>query len=150
MKLSEKASTGVILVSTLCWLAIAIFGVLGKGQIGMYFTVILSCCYPILGTRAAGEVDNKLLFYPIVLWAIAQFICIIGMNYYEALFRGVKPSFTILGMHPSYAFVAIFFWLLSVATWSVGIYVMRKNWLSQERWDSFLKKINDLNAKEGK
>lgn len=149
MKFSDKNVSAVMVIIALLWIIIMIFGVTGNGGIGLYFTVALTCAYAVLGTVQKGNISKKLLIYPIGVWALAQVICIIGMNYYEALFRGIRPTFTILGMHPSYAFVVIFFWLAGVATWSVGLWIYRKEWLSASVWDDFINEIKTIDAKEG-
>jgi hypothetical protein len=149
MNFSEKASTGLMVIIGLLWLAIMVLGASGHGPEGLYFALALTTAYGIYGASQNKKIDKALLFYPVILYAVLEVIYIIGMVYYETRFRGVKPDFTVLGFHPSYFFLVLFFWLGGVFTWAVGLYALRKRWLSDEVWETFKKKITEIDSKGG-
>jgi hypothetical protein len=149
MNFSEKAATGLMIIIGLLWLAIMVAGVTGNGLAGLYFAVALTTAHGIYGASQNRKIDKALLFYPVILYAILEVIYILGMGYYEKIFRGVKPDFTVLGFHPSYFFLILFFWLGGVVTWAAGLYALRKRWLADEVWEMFKKKIMEIDSNGG-
>lgn len=149
MKFTEKKKSALMVASAVLWLVIMILGVTGNGSVGLYFTVLLTACYGVFGASLNDTLNKKLLVYPIAVWMVMMIVCIWGMNYYYYLFQGTTPTFTILGFHPSYAFVVLLFWIGAVIAWSVGLYASRKDWLSDKAWEDFLKKIERIDAQEG-
>jgi hypothetical protein len=150
MRLTESGKTVIIVLTAILWVIITALGVTENGSTGLYFTVLLTACYAIIGgAYHNGNVNVTLLTFPVISWAVGQVICVAGMNYYYYLFKGVRPTFTVLGFHPSYAFVVLIFWVWSVICWGGGLYALRKTWLSNNEWDEFEKTMKAIDAKEG-
>jgi hypothetical protein len=59
------------------------------------------------------------------------------------MFAGAAPGFTILGFHPSFAAIIAFFWVLPTLLMGFGFEAVKDRWLSQERWDDFVRKIHE-------
>ena len=148
MKISENGTSVIMGIVAILWIIIAILGALSMVEVGFYFTVALTASYGILGAVHGGAINKKILFYPITIWAILMIISIFGMNYYQAQFLGVRPSFTILGFHPSFAFVIFFNWIGGILTWTLGFYIFRNLWLSENSWNEFLDEIKKIDALE--
>ena len=83
-----------------------------------------------------------------MVWAILFIVSFILCGYYADTFASVLPSFTVFGMHPSFAPVIIGYWLGGLLTISLGYYLLQDEWLSQKDWDEFCEEAKKI--KEGK
>lgn len=54
------------------------------------------------------------------------------------------PTFTVLGVHPSFAPTIFLYWIGGQFTLNLGYYLLQDEWLSQEDWDSFCNKVKDM------
>ena len=115
----------------------------------MYLCVILMLLHVMLGSAKKGHLDSKLLVYPFLSWAVLWIAGFYLMDKYAVMFKGVMPEFTVLGMHPSFAPLAIMYFIGGVLTMTVGYYVYKDKWLSTADWEEFKEKIELLNAKKG-
>jgi hypothetical protein len=131
------------------WVIITVLGAMNMVETGFFLTVALTVCYGILGAIHGGSINKKILLYPILLWVVLMVISIVGMNYYQDRFSGIRPAFTILGLHPSFAFVVFFNWIGGILTWTAGFYIFRNEWLSENAWNNFMKEIKRIDAIEG-
>ncbi|MPN00061.1 hypothetical protein SDC9_147255 [bioreactor metagenome] len=119
---------------------------------GIFVSFVMMLLYMIAGAGLRGRLDKTFLLYPILTWFVLWVVSFGLVGYYSSMFRGSAPSFTILGFHPSFAWVFIA-WVGSVLTLAVGFYVNRDKWLSQKDWEAYQETIKGLNqqlSKEGK
>ncbi|GAA0179103.1 hypothetical protein SH2C18_20370 [Clostridium sediminicola] len=147
MEIGNKR-TGIFLIITCLWVLITICGWNGKWFVGMIASVILMLLYMILGAAKGGKLNKKLLFYPLLSWAVLWNVGFYFSKYYADVLAGKMPNFTILGFHPSFSFTILTYWIGGVLTLSVGFYFYSDLWLSNEDWDDFKKKIEVINSKK--
>ena len=48
-----------------------------------------------------------------------------------------------LGFHPSFAAIVVLFWVVPTLLMGFGFEAVKDRWLSQERWDEFLRRAHD-------
>ncbi len=145
----ENKRTGIIIVITAFWVLITLSGWNGNWFVGLISSVILMLLYMMLGASKNGRLSKKLLVYPLLSWAV---LWIVGFNfskYYADMFAGKMPNFTILGFHPSFAFTILTYWIGGVLTLTLGFYFLADHWLSDEDWNNFKKKIEEINSAKG-
>ncbi|GAA0177710.1 hypothetical protein SH2C18_08880 [Clostridium sediminicola] len=145
MKIGDKR-TGIFLVITSLWVFITISGWVGTWFIGMISSVILMLLYMMLGASKEGKLNKKLFLYPLLSWAVLWSVGFYFSKYYAEVFAGKMPSFTILGLHPSFSFIILTYWIGGVLTLTVGFYFFSDSWLSDEDWNNFKKKIQSINS----
>lgn len=145
MEIGDKR-TGIFLVITSLWVFITISGWMGTWFIGMISSVILMLLYMMLGASKGGKLSKKLFLYPLLSWAVLWSVGFCFSKYYADVFAGKMPDFIILGLHPSFSFTILTYWIGGVLTLTVGFYFFSDNWLSDEDWDNFKKKIESINS----
>ncbi|MEY8416639.1 hypothetical protein AAK964_10085 [Tissierella praeacuta] len=148
MDLKEK-KTLFILLTTALWVIITICGWTGHWLLGMVLGVVLMLLYMILGAAKKGVLSRKLLFYPFSIWSILWILSFILSDYHSKIFDGMMPSYTILGLHPSFAWTVFTYWIGGVLTLTLGFVFYKDLWLSKEDWNDFKKKIGEINTKKG-
>lgn len=142
----EKNKDGFMIFLTLIWVAITVCGWTGKWFIGLNLSVLLMLGYMMIGSAKKGKLSKKLLFYPLISWAVVWCIGFYYSQHYALMFNGVAPTFTILGFHPSFAFTILTYWIGGVLTLTLGFYYLSDEWLSQKDWDEFKAKIAKIDA----
>ena len=148
MRLSEKNVTTIIILTTILWAVINVLGWLGYAMLGFYLGVILMLLYMVLGIAKNGVLSKKFFAYPMLTWAITWMLSFFLADHYATKFAGIKPSFTILGFHPSFASTVFLYWIGGMLTLTLGFMVYRDEWLVKEDWENFLEKINTLKEEE--
>ena len=138
--------TAIILVITMLWVLITLCGWTGNWFIGLISSVILMLLYMVLGASRKGVLSKKLLIYPILSWTTIWILGFILANHYANIFKGMMPDFTILGFHPSFAFIIFAYWVGGVLTLSLGFYLFSDHWLTDDDWTEFKNKIASINA----
>jgi len=78
------------------------------------------------------------------MWAVAFGL---GTHYAE-IFAGRPPDFTILGFHPSFAAIIVFFWVVPTLLMGFGFEAVKDRWLSQQRWDDFVRRIHEVSSED--
>ena len=114
----------------------------------MYLGVVLMFLYMMLGVAKQGRLSKKLLFFCLVPWAIVWIVSFYLADYYATVFAGVMPSFTVLGFHPSFAATVVGYWIGGMLTLTAMYMTFKDEWLSKSDWDSFIKKIEEINETE--
>ncbi len=143
MKVSEKTVSALMLLIAVLFVISLALCIMGYGFKAIYVSAAIVAIFFFLGLRQDGQVSKKLFFYPYLIWLISFYVGFIGMEYFDVLFGESMPSFLILGWHPSTFFEVACYWLCGLLTISLGIYIFRKEWLSDERWDKFLKFVEE-------
>ena len=140
-----KYRTHVVLAMTVLWVAITLCGWFGKWYVGLYLSVLLMLLHMMLGAAQKGILSKKLLMYPLLTWGLVW-----GVGFYMAklnsdAFMNIPPSYTILGFHPSFAWIILCYWIGGVLTLTLGLVKYKDLWLSDTDWDDFIKTVKHLN-----
>ncbi|HOX33046.1 MAG TPA: hypothetical protein PLB91_11995 [Spirochaetales bacterium] len=146
----ERKQTALVLSIGLLWPVIMVLGWKGAYLPAMILSVLLMFAHLILGAMHEGKVDPVFLAYPILAWAALWILSFVLSAYYADLFRGTAPSFSILGFHPSFAWTVLTYWIGGILTLSVGYYLLRDRWLSEETWSKFKSDIAEIRKAGGK
>ena len=143
MDISKKKDLINILIAVL-WVVIIYLGTVGHFVIGMCLGVVLMFLHMMLGIAKNGKVSRKFLIYPMVIWAILWLASFILSGYYSDLFAGVMPSFTVFGLHPSFAPTVFLYWIGGQLTLNLGFYLFQDEWLSEKDWEDFCDKVKGM------
>ena len=130
----------------LLWVVITILGATGHYLAGMLTGVVLMLIYMMLGASKNGKLNTSFFMYPLLSWAVLWILTFILSDYYSAVFAGKQPDFTILGLHPSFAWTVLTYWIGGMLTLGYGYMKLAKCWLSDEDWKAFKEKIAKLKA----
>lgn len=147
VKLREK-TTSLVILTTILWIFITICGWKEQHILGMILGVFLMLVYMSLGAANQGVLNKKFFVYPLIIWSILWILSFILSNYYAKLFTGTIPSFTIVGLHPSFAWTMITYWIGGVLTLTLGFVLYKDLWFSNEDWEDFKNKIEQLNREK--
>lgn len=134
----------LVITSVILWVISTVLAWGGYWYPGMFLTIILITFLMIAGSKVNGVVDRSFMFFPIGTWCISGLVCLALCEYYARMFAGIPPTFLILGMHPSFAFLVIM-WFIQALSTSFGIYLYKDKWLSEERWNDYIVKIQQMN-----
>ena len=141
----RKGQTGTLLmaVSGLLWLVMV--GLAGTGHwfAGLFVLLGLLLIYGVLGTSHKGRFDLRLVAFPSLVWLVMWAGAFLVGNHYAELFAGREPEFTVFGFHPSFAAIVVLFWIVPTLLMGFGFEAVKDRWLSQERWDEFLRGAHD-------
>lgn len=143
-----KWKTPIWILIAVLWLVCIVLGTNGQFVAGMVVSVPLMLLHFMLGVAKKGIVSKKFLVYPLGIWAVIYIIGFILCGHYADVFAGMMPSFTVFGIHPSFAPVIFIYWIGGLLTLSLGYYLFQDEWLSKEDWDEFCEKAKKI--KEGK
>lgn len=143
--MNVRATPLVLLIGAL-WVTVTLMGLFGLWFPALLLSLVLMVAHVVLGSAHEGRIDLSLLVYPILAWAAIWAVSFVMANHYATAYAGTWPDFTILGFHPSFAWIVFGFWIGGVAVLTVGFSLRRDLWLSDERWAEFEKKIAELNA----
>ena len=147
MDIKNSKTTIWVLIAAL-WIAVIVLGTLGHFVIGMVLGVFLMFLHMMLGISKGGVVSKKFLLYPMIIWAVLWIVSFVLSGYYADLFAGVMPSFTVFGLHPSFAPTIFLYWIGGQLTLNLGFYLLQDEWLSEKDWADFCAKAKKI--KEGK
>jgi hypothetical protein len=147
MDLTGK-KTAIIVLTTILWLVITFLGWNDVYLVSMYLGVLLMLLYMVLGVAKQGKVSKKLFFFCLVPWAIVWIISFYLADYYAAIFAGIVPSFTVLGLHPSFGATVVGYWIGGMLTLTAMFMVFKDEWLSKKDWDNFVNKIKEIDETE--
>jgi hypothetical protein len=114
----------------------------------LYVLLPLLMIYGALGSSHKGRFDLRLVVFPTLVWIIMWAAAFGLAQHYAEAFSGRPPDFTILGFHPSFAAIIILFWLVPTLLMGFGFEAMKDRWLSQERWDDFVRRIHEAAIEE--
>ena len=137
--------TSLMLTSGILWVV-----TIGLAWAGYWFPALfvllgLIGVYGALGVTHNGRIDLGLLLFPTLTWVGLWAVTFAVAEYYA----GGPPSFSILGLHPSFASIVIAYWLGGALVMTLGYYWKRDAWLSSERWDEFLRSVHGDEGEAG-
>ena len=143
MNISNK-KTPIMITIAILWIACIYTGTIGKFVLGMCLGVVLMFLHMLLGVAKNGVVSKKFLLYPLTIWGIMWLVGFAMSGYYATMFDGIMPTFTIFGLHPSFAPTIFLYWIGGQLTLNLGLYLLQDEWLSQADWDAFCTKVNSI------
>lgn len=143
MNLNQKAVDRMMLSIAALWIIVIIMTLCGLGYQAIFPVIAIAAIHFVIGLADRGVV-NKLLFWRIFIpWIVLFTVGVFFMVYFEIKFDGMAPSFYLLGMHPAMFFELFFYWIIPFFVVSVSLYKYRTHWLSDERWNAFIKEIRE-------
>lgn len=143
----KKHSTLIWVLIAILWIFCIVMGTIGHFVIAMVAGVVLMFLHLLLGVAKGGVVSKKFLIYPMVIWAVLWIVSFILSGFFATKFAGVMPSFTVFGLHPSFAPTIFLYWIGGQLTLNLGHFLCQDEWLSQKEWDDFCEKAKSI--KEG-
>jgi len=141
---SSNNNGTLIKITGILWGVITMMAWYGYWYQGIFISFVMMLLYLVAGAKHQGKLDKTFMLFPILSWFVLWMISFKLVGDYSTLFRNVAPTFTILGFHPSFAWLFIA-WVGSVLTLSLGFYVNKDRWLSKNDWEAYQKKIVQLN-----
>lgn len=146
----KNKETALIVTSTLLWIGVMFSGWYGQWYIGMFLGLLIMFIYMVMGAAKKGVISKKLLGYPLVSWLILWSAGFYMTQKYALQFSETIADFTILGFHPSFAFIVLFYWVGGVLTLTVGLNVYKDEWLSEKEWSDFKANVAAIDAQNSK
>jgi hypothetical protein len=140
-----KYRTHVVLAMTVLWVAITLCGWFGKWYVGLFLSVLLMLLHMMLGAAQKGILSKKLLMYPFLTWGVVWSVGFYMAKMNSDAFMNIPPSYTILGFHPSFAWIVLCYWIGGVLTLTLGLVKYKDLWLSDTDWDAFITTVKHLN-----
>ena len=135
--------TLLVIASALLWLLMVALAGNGHWLAGLYVLLLLLLVYAVLGTSHKGRFDLRLVLFPTGLWLLSWAAAFGLGEYFVRAYANGAPAFTVFGFHPSFAVIVFFFWLLPTLLMGFGFEAIRDRWLSQKRWDDFLRSLHE-------
>ena len=140
---TSRIETFLMISSALLWLLMVGLAGAGHWLAALYVLLGLLLIYGVLGSSHKGRFDLRLVAFPSLVWLV-MWAAAFGLgNHYADAFAGQHPDFTILGFHPSFAAIIVLFWLLPTLLMGFGFEAVKDRWLSQERWDDFVRRVHE-------
>lgn len=146
--MKRHAETLLVTASAMLWIAMVVLASLGHWLAALYVLLGLLLVYGLLGSLHEGRFDLRLLAFPALVWILLWAVAFALGNHYAEAFAGRPPDFTILGFHPSFAAIVAFFWVVPTLLMGFGFEAVKDRWLSRQRWDDFVRRIDELSGKE--
>ena len=140
------SATPVVVLIGVLWVVVTVMGMVGFWFPALLLSIFLMAAHVVLGAAHKGRINASFFAHPILSWAGVWAISFVLANHFAIAFKGVEPSFTILGFHPSFAFIVFGFWIGGVATITLGFAFRTQLWMSDEQWDEFKTTVDRLNA----
>ena len=133
--------THLIILGAFLWLATTALAWAGHWFVALFVVLALMATYALLGIAHNGRPERGLLAFPILVWLVVWAGTFALAQHYAERFAGMPPDFTILGFHPSFAWIVLAYWLVGTAVMVIGFYWRREAWLSEARWQEFLSAV---------
>ncbi len=141
--MKRNPETLLVIVSGLLWLTMVGLAAAGNWFVALHVLLPLLLVYGVLGSSHKGRFDLRLVAFPTLCW-IVLWVFAFGLgNHYAAIFAGRPPDFTVLGFHPSFASMIVFFWIVPTLLMGFGFEAVKDRWLSKERWDEFVRHVHE-------
>jgi hypothetical protein len=141
--------TRLVVASGVLWLLMVALAGAGHWLAGLYVLLLLLLVYGVLGSSHKGRFDLRLVAFPTAVWLLCWAAAFGLGEYFARAFDGQAPTFTILGFHPSFFAIIALFWIIPTLLMGFGFEAVRDRWLSQERWDEFLRRAHATDEDAG-
>lgn len=142
----RKHQTTIWVLIAVLWIVVMVLGTIGHFVIGMVLAVPLMLLHMMLGVAKGGVVSKKFFIYPLLIWAVLWIVSFILSGYYADLFAGTVPTFTVMGLHPSFAPTIFLYWIGGQLTLNLGHHLFCEEWLTEQEWDDFCKKASAIKS----
>jgi hypothetical protein len=142
----NRIQTLLMVAGGILWLLMVGLAGAGHWLAALYVLLVLLLSYSVLGALHDGVVDLRLVAFPTGVWLMMWAAAFALGDYFAEAFAGRAPDFTILGFHPSFAAIIVLFWIVPTLLMGFGFEAMKDRWLSQERWDDFVRRVHDQTA----
>jgi hypothetical protein len=140
---ATRIETLLVVTSAIVWLLMVGLAATGHWLAALFALLPLLLIYGVLGSSHKGRFDLRLVAFPTLLWLVMWAAAFwLGQHFAQA-FAGRPPDFTILGFHPSFAAIIVLFWIVPTLLMGFGFEAVKDRWLSQERWDDFLRRVHE-------
>jgi len=138
-----------MLLTGILWLATTALAWTGHWFPALFVLLLLLATYATLAATRNGHTDLRLLLFPTLPWIALWGATFAFAQHYANEFANRPPDFSILGLHPSFAWIVLAYWLGGALLMTVGYYWKRDEWLSKKRWDEFVRSVNDPRPGQG-
>jgi hypothetical protein len=145
---TSRIETLLMIASGVLWLVMIGLAGVGHWLAALYVLLGLLLIYGVLGSSHKGRFDLRLVAFPTLVWVVMWAVAFGLGDHYAAAFAGHHPDFTILGFHPSFAAIIVFFWVVPTLLMGFGFEAVKDRWLSQERWDDFVRRVHDASSED--
>lgn len=142
----KNSTTAIWVAIAVLWIACVVLGTTGHFVIGMVLGVLLMLLHMMLGAAKGGVVSKKFFIYPLLIWAILWTVSFILSGYFGNMFADTAPTFSFLGLHPSFAPTVFLYWIGGQLTLNLGLYLCQDEWLSEKEWQDFCEKAKTLKS----
>ena len=142
--MANKAASILVVISGGLWLVMVGLAATGHWYAALFVLIGLLIIYTVLGSSKGGRPDWKLVMFPSLVWLVMWSAAFWLGNHYAEAFAGGPPDFTVLGFHPSFAAIIILFWIVPTLMMGFGFEAVKDRWLSEERWDEFVRRIGEM------
>ena len=140
--MKRSIETWLVIISGVLWLVMVSLAAAGFWFTALFVLLGLLLVYGVLGSSHREQFDLRLVAFPTLVWLLMWGSAFWLGNHYAEAFAGRSPDFTILGFHPSFAAIIAFFWVLPTLLMGFGFEAVKDRWLSQARWDEFLRRVH--------
>ncbi|MFB6267691.1 MAG: hypothetical protein ABEI31_08535 [Halodesulfurarchaeum sp.] len=143
----EGATTPLMVLSAILWLAVLVLGLAGFWFEGLLLSTFLLHPWFIIGASHRQQISVKLLVYPLAIWTVFRLGALVLAEYYSTLFGASAPSFLVTGFHPAFGAVYWLYWIGGFMTvvLAYGIF-FRSEFLPEGEWDRFLEQVEAAKA----
>ena len=138
----KHKETILVLLTGILWLATTALAWAGHWYPALFVLLMLIATYATLGVTHNGRTDLRLLVFPTLPWIALWGATFALAEYHANAFAGGPPDYSILGFHPSFAWIVLAYWIGGALVMTLGYYWKRDAWLSDERWDEFVRSVH--------
>ena len=146
--MNRKTETLLIVASGILWLVMVGLAASNHWLAALYTLLPMLLIYGVLGSSHKGRFDLRLVAFPALVWIVMWAAAFWLGDHYAVAFAGQYPDFTILGFHPSFAAIIALFWVVPTLLMGFGFVAVRDRWLSQQRWDEFVREVHALDDQD--
>ena len=139
----RRPETLLVLASAVLWLIMVALAGTGHWLPGLFVLLCLLLVYGLLGSMHKGRMDLRLIVFPVLPWLISWAVAFALADHFAEVFAGRAPDFTVLGFHPSFFAIIALFWIIPTLLMGFGFEAIKDRWLSQERWDDYVRKVHE-------
>ena len=147
--MDRSIETLLIVASGILWLVMVGLAASSHWLAALYTLLPMLLIYGVLGSSHKGRFDLRLVAFPALVWILLWAVAFWLGDHYAVAFAGRSPDFTVLGFHPSFAAIVALFWVLPTLLMGFGFVMVKDRWLSQERWDEFVRRVHEPEDGDG-
>ncbi|MGP6138647.1 MULTISPECIES: hypothetical protein [unclassified Jeotgalibaca] len=141
MKIKERTSDFLVFLIPVMFIVAITLALSGRGLWGIYPAIAVTGIQLFMGLIEGDKIPKKSFWILVIGFLIIHGGGMTGMIYYYYQFGNTAPDFLIMGMHPSWFYFVVVYWLGSLLYQAGFLILMKDQWLSQEKWDNFLEEI---------